>query len=79
MIKPVKVYAFEGEVTQFLPGKRACFVTLAQPIGEVRRALLHATTVNPAYIDSTNLELHDHVTGKLVLGDASIAEVVELN
>lgn len=74
-----KVYAFEGHVTQFLPGKRACFVTLSTPIGAVKRALLHATTYNSKHIDQTGLKLQDLVRGKLVLNDASIAEVVEVN
>jgi|CXWL01.1.fsa_nt_gi hypothetical protein len=71
--------AFEGRVTQFLPGHQVCFVTLSVPIGSVRRALLHTTTLNKGRTDPIRLKLGDEVCGKLILRDASIGEVIEVD
>lgn len=69
-------HEFEGKISQFMPGRRSCFVTLSKPIGSVRRAFLNARVLGSFTI---SLQVGDTVRGILLLGDAAIAEIIAVN
>lgn len=71
-------YPFEGTVTQFLPGKRVCFVTLSSPIGSIKRAILHAGIADPRNSHELQIKLGDTVRGELVLMNAEIGEITKV-